>query len=77
MRRFFLLLTALAVTGCGGNLVGPFRNRPARVDERCLSIPEQETRGRERLSVPVEWPDGDQLNLAPRTYIDRPSPTGR
>jgi hypothetical protein len=77
MRRLIVLL-ALPLLGCSGNLVGPFENRrPQRVDDPCVSIPEQEIRGRDRLAIPVEWPDGDRMNLAPQTYIDRPSPSGR
>ncbi len=76
MHRLFLA-GALCLTGCTGNIVGPFAPRtPQRVDDPCISIEEQATRGRDRLALPDEssrWMD----NLAPRLYIDRPGPHDR
>jgi hypothetical protein len=71
MRRT-LLMAALLVAGCH-NTVGPFAPRkPMRVDDPCVSIAEQERRGRDRLAIPE-----DDRNLAPRIYVDRPGPEGR
>jgi hypothetical protein len=74
MRRLFLA-GSLFLTGCC-NVVGPLDYRtPQRPDDPCVSIPEQEVRGRDRLPL---WDESTvkMKNLAPRTYVDRPSPTG-
>lgn len=55
MRRM-IVVGILSLAGCQGT-VGPFAHRmPQRVDDPCLTIPEQERRGRDRLSLPVESP---------------------
>jgi hypothetical protein len=41
------------------------------VDDPRLSIAEQHQRGRDRLALPE-----DDVNIAPRTYTDRPDPHG-
>jgi hypothetical protein len=72
MRRL-MLLGALVLAGCSGNLVGPFSARPPqRVDDPLISIPEQEKRGRDRLAYPDESPIKTQ-NLAPPTYLSPPN----
>jgi hypothetical protein len=77
MRRLFLL-AVVCLTGCGGNVVGPLQHRkPERVDDPCLTVPEQEARGRDRLAIPSDYPAGDPAYLTPNLYIDRPGPTGR
>jgi len=65
----------LLLTGCCQSFVGPFeRSRmPAtRIDDPCITIAEQQARGRARLAFP------DQTNdLAPRTYAEVPNSSGR
>jgi hypothetical protein len=70
MRRFFLL-AALLFMGCG-TVTGPFRREPQRVDDPRLTIPEQEQRGRDRLSYQEIEP-----NVLPRTYSELPGPHSR
>lgn len=68
-----LLLGALLLTGCC-NVVGPmehFRTYP-RPDNPCLPIYEQEKRGRDQLAMPEM-----SSQVAPRTYVEFPSPSGR
>jgi hypothetical protein len=76
MQRLFLA-GLLFLTGCSGNIVGPFAHRqPQRVDDPLLTIGEQERRVRDRLALPDEssvWSE----NLAPRTYTERPGPHDR
>jgi len=75
MRRL-CLLGALCVMGCG-SVMGPFAPRPPqRVDDPLLPITEQMSRGRDRYSLPDES-QAQLYNLPPRTYADRPSPSGR
>lgn len=71
MRRL-LLLGLFLLTGC--RIVGPFEHNrnPARVDDPRLSIPEQEQRGRDRMSLPEFNP-----NFAPPTGTDFPGVHGR
>jgi hypothetical protein len=78
MRRRLLLLAALAVVGCN-RFTGPLESRQTgRADPRdergnpVFSIDEQKMRGRERLAIPE-----DDFRIGPKTYSDRPSPTGR
>jgi hypothetical protein len=75
MRKLFLIGVGF-LAGCGGNILGPFAYRPPeKVDDPLLSIPEQQARGRDRFSYPEETQD-KLGNIAPRTWADRPSPTG-
>jgi hypothetical protein len=55
--RNLILVGALLVTGCQG-VVGPFQRArlPDPVDDRRLSISEQERKGRDRLSYPDDIP---------------------
>jgi hypothetical protein len=70
--RYAILLGALLLAGCQ-NTVGPFAPRePQRVDDPLLSIPEQQQRGRDRLSLPE-----DERGVSPRTFMERPGPHGR
>ncbi len=71
MRRI-VLAGALFLAGCQ-HVVGPFQaRRPERVDDPILTIDEQQRRGRDRLALPE-----DQNSLLPKTFADRPSPSGR
>ena len=71
MRRL-CLAGILLLAGCQ-NVAGPFSMRkPERVDDPRLSIPEQERRGRDRLSYPETSAD-----IVPRTYTEFPGPHGR
>jgi hypothetical protein len=64
MRRLFLI-GLLSLTGCQ-NVIGPFQRRETqRVDDPCLTISEQERRGRDRLALPDDSP-----RLAPLTDTD-------
>ncbi len=55
MRRL-AILGVLALAGCQ-TTVGPFAHRtPQRVDDPCVSIAEQQRRGRDRLALPEESP---------------------
>lgn len=72
MRRRLLLLSVLALAGCG-RYAGPLESRQqGRADAPGYSIEEQKVRGRERLSI-----SEDDFRIGPKGYIDRPSPTGR
>jgi hypothetical protein len=67
-----LLFGVLLLAGCQ-NLVGPFQaRRPERVDDPLLSISEQERRGRDRLSLPVE-----SRVVGPSTETTQPGAYGR
>jgi hypothetical protein len=53
MRRI-ILVGVVVLAGCA-DIVGPFKRaqqRPEKVDNPCLTIPEQEKKGRERLALP-------------------------
>jgi hypothetical protein len=65
--RLLVCLGLLAV-GCQG-LQGPFarRCRPQRIDDPCLTIAEQEQRGRDRLAMPEMSP-----TVGPRTWMEPP-----
>ena len=72
MRRL-LPVGMLFLMGCA-NTIGPvehFRDH-TRVDDPLLTIPEQQRRGRDQLAMP-----DPSANVAPRTYAEFPSPTGR
>ena len=72
MRRRLLLLSVLALAGCG-RFSGPLESRQqGRADAPGYNIEEQKVRGRERLSI-----SEDDFRIGPKGYIDRPSPTGR
>ena len=69
MRRLCLLGLFAALAGCQ-NTSGPLGyQKPSRVDDPMLSIPEQQSRGRLRYS----YIEDDRLS--PRTGVDRPDPT--
>lgn len=71
MRRIMLVAVLLSA-GCQ-NLIGPFAPRkPLRVDDPCVSIAEQQRRGRDRLALPE-----DDRALAPKLFVDRPGTDGR
>jgi hypothetical protein len=77
MRKLLLLATLTAVVGCQGT--GLFSNRKkeppqARSPDPLLSpdLEEQQRWGRSRFSYPEEG-----RNIAPPTYSDRPTPSGR
>ncbi|HEV3257408.1 MAG TPA: hypothetical protein VG013_11045 [Gemmataceae bacterium] len=66
MCRLFLV-AALLLTGCQ-NIVGPFQQRrPMRVDDPCVSVAEQERRGRDRLALPQ-----DRTTVGPPTELQPP-----
>jgi hypothetical protein len=76
MMRKLLILAALAgVVGCEG-FGGPFskRDRPPPTPDPLLSpdIEEQQRWGRSRYA----YPEHDR-HIAPQTYSDRPTPSGR
>ena len=67
-----LLLLAAAGAGCR-NIAGPLEARgKSRPDLPGYTIEEQERRGRDRLAT-----FEDDARIAPNTFINRPSPTGR
>lgn len=69
-----VLLATTLLPGCQ-TVVGPVqRSRtPSRpVDDLCLSIDEQQARGRARLGNPDQT-----LQLGPRTYAEIPNSIGR
>jgi hypothetical protein len=69
--RHLWIVAALFTVGCT-SIVGPFEHRkPQRVDDPKLTIPEQETRGRDRLALPDQ-----SKNVAPGSYGDFPLPNG-
>jgi hypothetical protein len=73
MRALIALVMGLAVAGCS-SFRGPvetYRTQP-KIDDPYLSIPEQEKRGRDRMSMPEFSP-----NVAPPTGTDFPGPHGR
>lgn len=72
MTRHFLVVGLLLLAGCR-SVVGPFEHRdPQRVDDPLLTIGEQERRGRDRLAMPEP-----SATVAPRSYAEFPSPSGR
>jgi len=75
MSRLFPI-ALIFLTGCTGNLVGPFAARPQRVDDPLLTINEQERRGRSDIPL-IDESTIKMQNLSPRTYTDRPGPTDR
>jgi hypothetical protein len=72
--RQLLLVLVLASCGVGCTQVrGPIETRHLpRADAPGYTIPEQERRGRQRLSITE-----DDYSIGPKAFIDRPSPTGR
>jgi hypothetical protein len=78
MRKLLILAVLAAVTGCQGT--GLFASRPkdreraSRAPDPLLSpdLEEQQRWGRARYS----YPDEDR-NIAPATYSERPTPSGR
>ena len=68
MWRTALVGVMLLLGGCEG-LVGPRQRRcqPVRVDNPCLTIPEQQKLGRANLALPEQSP-----NVAPRTDAEQP-----
>lgn len=73
MRRgLVLLVLVLSAAGCS-RFAGPIAVRNSgRADTPGYSLEEQERRGRERYTI-ME----DDIRIGPKTYADRPSPTGR
>jgi hypothetical protein len=73
MRRS-LILVALVLTSVGcSRFSGPIAVRNSgRADVPGYSLEEQERRGRERYTITE-----DDIRIGPKTYADRPSPTGR
>jgi hypothetical protein len=71
--RGILLAGLLVLGGCAG-LQGPRAHlcKPQIVDDPRISIPEQQSRGRDRLALPE--PSND---VAPRTYSENPAYRGR
>lgn len=80
MRKLLLLALLAGLTGCQGSGLFASRNkdhdrdRSGRVPDPLLSpdLDEQQRWGRSRYS----YIDGDR-NIAPPTYADRPTPSGR
>jgi hypothetical protein len=72
MRRI-LLLALIGIAGCPG-IEGPRVHlcNPEVVANPCITVPEQEQRGRDRLALPE--PSND---VAPRTYAEFPAYRGR
>jgi hypothetical protein len=54
--RKLVCLALLTLAGCQ-NTAGPFQTRPSigRVDDPYYSIPEQQSRGRDRLALPDDF----------------------
>ena len=73
MRRKLLLATLfLSAVGCT-RFAGPIAVRHSGpADAPGYTIEEQQRRGRERYAIPEDDP-----RIGPKTYADRPSPTGR
>jgi hypothetical protein len=69
MRKLIVLGTVL-LTGCVG-VVGPFKRASLQdpVNDRCLTIQEQERKARDRLAIP----DNTATTDAPITGLDPPS----
>ncbi len=65
--RKLLFLGLLTLTGCQ-NIAGPFQARPKpQIDDPRVSIPEQESRGRDQLALPDDF-----SGLAPRSGAQLP-----
>jgi hypothetical protein len=73
MRRYLVLVALfLSSVGCS-RFAGPVAVRNSgRADAPGFSLEEQERRGRERYTITE-----DDIRIGPKTYADRPSPTGR
>ena len=73
MRRSLILVAlVLSSVGCS-RFSGPIAVRNSgRADAPGYSLEEQERRGRERYTITE-----DDIRIGPKTYADRPSPTGR
>src|SRR6516164_6117970 len=56
MRRLFLVVSMVLLSGCH-NVSGPLQPKPPeRVDDPLLTIGEQERKGRANLPLPIESP---------------------
>ena len=64
--RTCLICLLLVLTGCD-NLIGPWRRKPARVDDPRLSIAEQQKLGRQHLGLL-----DDSSFAGPNSGITRP-----
>lgn len=73
MRRSLILVALfLSSLGCT-RFAGPIAVRHSgRADAPGYTLPEQERRGRERYTITEDDP-----RIGPKTFADRPSPTGR
>ena len=72
MTRRTLLVGALLLAGCQST-VGPFAPKPpGRVDNPCLTIEEQQSRGRERYALPDE-----RKEVGPHSGVQLPGPHDR
>jgi hypothetical protein len=78
MRKLLILALLASLTGCqGGGLFASRqkdKNNSGRVPDPLMSpdLDEQQKWGRSRYS----YPESDR-NIAPPTYADRPTPSGR
>jgi hypothetical protein len=71
-RSLVLLVLVLSSAGCT-RFAGPIAVRNSGpADAPGYSLEEQERRGRERYTI-LE----DDIRIGPKTFSDRPSPTGR
>lgn len=77
VRKLLIFAVLASTVGCQ-SLSNPFakkdRDHPRSAPDPLMSpdLDEQQRYGRSRYSYPISDPD-----LAPRTYSDRPSPSGR
>lgn len=71
-RMLGLLVLLTAIIGCNRSFYSPrdLRGSP-RPDQSSLSIAEQERLGRARYGL-----HDDDFRVGPKTYTDRPGPTG-
>jgi hypothetical protein len=75
MRKLLILAALAGVVGCqsmGGMFGKKDHSRPAPDPLLSPDIEEQQRYGRSRYA----YPEGDR-NIAPPTYADRPTPSGR
>jgi hypothetical protein len=73
MHRIIPVLLLFATAAGCTRFAGPVAVRQTgRADAPGYTIDEQQRRGRERYTIPE-----DDLRIGPKTYADRPSPTGR
>lgn len=75
MRKLLILAALAGAVGCqgvGGLFAKKDRPRPAPDPLLSPDLEEQQRWGRSRFS----YPEGDR-NIAPPTYADRPTPSGR